>query len=474
MSQVTEPIMLDRTGERIADALENMSVKPRRRIASLTDTPLANGSIVEAIGIPTYVDNVSEYAAYGLTETGWYVFCRVWSINDIQVTGETTVEGVAGSIREIGADHIDIAIKFDVAAMSKKVVITWEPDVTETLVFKATDLAVRNLDYRSTFYVYDISGFATWSFGQKTGSFDGTTYYIFQNGSYVKAAVVARRTIPENTYYTHSYALTEDETFVEGKTYYTKEGTVYTPAEVTPGEAVTENTYYEDVYTLTTDKTFPGSVYYVRNGESFAEVAVIGGDPIPAYYEAHYTLTEDTTFQENKTYYTESGGVYSEATVSAGEEVTPDTYYEVAYSLTEDIIFQDGKTYYTESGGEYSAAVVTTGAEVPAFFTHSKLTFQGMTRNVTYKFDEIIDAPIEIILPEVLNDGYGCWFEIQTQFSGSFSVTLTPTDTDVKIGTATTQGLTAGINVLDLTYADINDIKVWTLLNTHSNLPAAT
>jgi hypothetical protein len=478
--RVNKPYLYDETGLQINRQLGaivhalNQDTAGVWRVQSLTEGQLiAQGTVLDVIGIPVYVSDVSDYSAYSLTDKGWYVFARISAEAGKGVKAGTTVTGAAGYIKSVGADHIDVAVKFEVAAQSKSVAITWDTDDSETFIFRAADLAIRNLDYRSTFYIYDIAEFAEWVYAQATGAFAGTTYYVLDNGEYVKAAVKARADVTAETYYVHSYALTEDETFQADKTYYTKSGDVYTEAEVTPGEAVTANTYYEDKYTLTTDTAFAGTPYYTKSGTTYTQAAVIGGNEIPAYYEDHYALTADETFQDGKTYYTKSGSTYTEATVTTGEAVTPDTYYEHSYVLTEDTTFQADKTYYTLSGTTYSEAEVNPGDAVPAYYTHSKLVFSGMVRNVTYKFDELVDVPVEIVLPEVPDDGYGCWFEIQTQFSGQFSVTLTPTDETVKIGTATTQGLTAGINVLDLTYADINGVKVWTLLNTHSNLPAA-
>ncbi len=289
------------------DAGEDAEI-PGSRVSSLTQTPLASVSVIESVGIPVYVSDVSQYSAYGITETGWYTFARIAAKDGVVVTAQTTVTGADGSIVTAGADHVDVAVRFEVAATSKTVSVTWTGSESDTFVFKATDLAVRNLDYRSTFYVYDISEYVIWS----------------------------------------------------------------------------------------------------------------------------YALTTDTTFQT-------------------------------------------GKNYYTESGGEYTLAEVTTGASIPAntYYNHSKLTFSGMIRNVTYRLNEIVDCPIEIVLPEVPDDGYGAWFEIQMRFSGSHSITLLPPDNTVKIGTANTQGQTAGINVVDLTYSNVDEIKIWTLLNTHTNIPTA-
>jgi len=276
------------------------------RVTSLTGVPL-NRRTYEAVGIPVYVENVAEYSAYGLTETGWYVFARIAAKSRTLVTAQTVVTGAAGYIATVGNDHVDVAVRFEVASLSQEITVSWG-EQTETFVFRATDLAVRNLDYRTTFYVYDLGPFVTWT-----------------------------------------YALTADATFTAGKRY--------------------------------------------------------------------FTLVD---------------GAYVEAEVTAGASVPADTYYN-----------------------------------------HSKLHLAGMVRNVTYRLNEMVDAPIEIVLPTVPDDGYGAWFEIQMQFSSSYSVTLLPEDSTVKVGTTNTQAQTAGINVIDLQYADVNGVKMWTLLNTHTNLPTA-
>ena len=316
------------------------------RVTSLTETPLSGGAIVEAVGVPIYVSDVSQYAAYGITEAGWYTVARIAAPAGLTVSAATTITGAAGYIAAIGGAHVDVAVRFGVTAMSQAVTVSWDGQRTETFVFRATDLAVRNLDYRTTFYIYDIAPFATWS-----------------------------------------YALTSDATFAADKNYYTLSNGVYSLASVTASEAV------------------------------------------PAYY----TLADET--------YTQATGV-----------------------------FEDGVTYYTKSGDVYSEATVTVGEAIPAYYNHSKLHFEGMTRNVTYKLDAIVDCPIEIALPEVVDDGYGAWFEIQLRYSGSFSCTLLPPE-GVQIGTVSTQSQTAGINVIDLQYTGVGGVAMWSLLNTHSNIP---
>lgn len=277
---------------------------PVPQIDSLDVTKIVNGAaIIDAVGIPVYVNDVSQYSEYGLTEKGWYLFAQIKTPDESLVTADTHVYG-AKAVIPVGLDYIKVAVRFPVAALSQTVDVEWG-DRAETFIFRATDLALRNLDSRITFYIYDISPFATWT----------------------------------------------------------------------------------------------------------------------------YALTTDTTFAANKNYYTESGGVYTLAEVTVGEVVPENTYYN-----------------------------------------HSKLHFEGMTRNVTYRLDEVVDCPIEIALPEVEDDGYGAWFEIQMRYNASYSCTLLTPD-NVKIGTAQTQAQTAGINTIDLQYTDVDDVKMWTLLNTHSNIP---
>lgn len=374
------------TAEQVDQIVTQLSAS---RVTSLDSSAFEIGNTVEVAGIPAYIDNVSGYSAYGITEPGWYIFARITAKEGVTVTAITTVTGATGYIKTIGADHVDVAVRFEVAAVSKMVTIKWGV-YTESFVFRATDLAVRNLDYRTTFYVYDIDEFATWTMG-----------------------------------------VTADTAFKEGKPYYLLNDDEYTPAEVTA----------EDV--------------------------------IPVYYVDRYALTEDETFAEGKTYYTFDGSAYSEATVTAGGTVPANIYYEHAYVRTEDAAFVSGKTYYTVSEGEYTAAEVTAGEDIPpAYYEHTKLTFEGMTRNVTYRFNQLVDAPIEIIMPEIEDDGYGAWFEIQMQYDTSHSCTLVMPSDDVKAGTAQTQSQTKGINVMDMHYTNVNGRKTWTLINTHSNLPS--
>ena len=389
MSMVTKPPVLNETGIAIAAALEAMAGRrTQSRVVSLTPVELASGTVIDVVGCPAYITDVSGYADYGITEPGWYVFARIASRDGLIVTGDTTVEGAAGAILPYGEAHVDVAVRFEVAAQSQRIIVHWG-EYSEVFVFRATDLAVRNLDYRTTFYVYDIGPYAVWTFARTT-----------------------------------------DATFLASKGYYTKDGEEYVKAEVVTGEAV---------------------VYY---------------------YEDHYALTADETFAEGKTYYTEADGVYTASEVTVGEAVTPDTYYEHSYVVTEDETYAEGKVYWTKDGDAYTPAEVTAGEAVLVYYVHSKLHFEGMTRNVSYKFDELVDAPIEVALPEIEDDGHGAWVEIQMRYSSTWSCTLIPPTEDVKVGTVTTQAQSAGINVLDLHYNAVSGAKLWSLINTHSNIPA--
>ena len=471
---IKSPVMLDRTGVRIAKALEEIVSHPK--VTSIDRTPLAIGTVVEAVGAPVYVDDVSQYSAFGITETGWYIFARITAKEGITVTSATRVEGSAGYIANPGEDHVDVAVRFEVAAVSQMVVIDWG-SYAETFVFKATDLAVRNLDYRVTFYVYDADPFATWTFKRSTDAvFVGTKYYTEENEVYTQAAVKAYEHVPADTYYVHSYVLTEDTTFVEDKTYYTKSGTVYTAAEVIAGEEVTANTYYEDKYALTTDITFVGNAYYTKDGETYTQAAVKAGDPVPCYYvgEPGYVLTTDTTFIEGTTYYTKSGDEYTAAEVTVGAAVTANTYYVLGtvYKQTTDETAVSGTTYYAKSEGVYSPVVFTVGSVIPVFYKHSKVTFEGMTRNITYRCNTVIDCPMEFILPEIEDDCHGAWFEIRCKHDGAHSMTLVPPSSDVKIATEHTQKETKGLNMINLHYSAVGNAKVWRFMNTHSSIPA--
>lgn len=283
-------------------------LKKKSVVSSNTETRIiANGNLADVIGIPEYIEDPSEKAEYGIASKGWYVFARVTAGENTTVGSSFSISGHDGLIQpEEGDNYVDIAVRFDVAATSKVVTIHWNDDAEEAFSFRATDLSARNLEYRVTFYIYDIAPYTTWE----------------------------------------------------------------------------------------------------------------------------YALTTDTTFAADKKYYTlEADGTYTLAEVTAGETVPADTYYN-----------------------------------------HSKVHFEGMAKNVTYRLDEMVDCPIEIALPEIADDGHGAWFEIQMRYNGSYSCTLLPPE-GVKIGTAQTQAQTAGINTIDLQYTDVDDVQMWTLLNTHSNIP---
>lgn len=177
------------------------------RVTSLNGTKLT-GTTVEAIGIPVYVSNPAEYSEYMITETGWYIFARIHAPDGVTMWEYGSVTDADGAIITIGGDHVDVAIRFTVAATSRTIRVNWAEGVQDVFVFKATDLAVRNLDYRTTFYVYDLAPFVTWT-----------------------------------------YALTTDATFVAGSHYYTESDGVYTEAiegtDWTAGEEVQANTYYK-------------------------------------------------------------------------------------------------------------------------------------------------------------------------------------------------------------------------------------
>lgn len=382
MSTVTKPIILNETGIRIAEALEN---KRTDRVFPLNGSNIETSNIVAAVGVPVYVDDVAQYEEYGLTETGWYVFARIFA----KAGGFVSITGAAGHIANAGDDHVDVAVCFEVAAVSKIVDVDWGA-CTERFVFQANDLAVRNLDYRVTFYVYDADDFATWHYGFATG------------------------------------------TFVDGTKYYTKDGDTYTLAEVTAGEA------------------------------------------IPAYYtyQSIYVLTADATFQDGVEYYTKDGETYTLAEVTVGEAVPANTYYVTTMAYVQAAgTFQNGTVYYTKTGDTYDEAAVTVGETIPTYYVHTLVTIEGLVRNVTYRLNEIVDCPMEFILPEIEDDCHGAWFEIRCHHAGAYSMTLVPPE-GVKIATEHTQKEKAGVNMINLHYTVVDGVKVWRFMNTCSSIPA--
>ena len=196
------------------------------------------------------------------------------------------------------------------------------------------------------------------------------------------------------------------------------------------------------------------------------------------YYEQVTSYQKETgVFSEDVTYYTATAGVYAETDVVPGENI-PDVEYHIEVIRWPQALeseFEAGTTYYINLdylnlGAEgYIEADVNSGDPIPVYMEHELLHVEGMTRNVTYRFDETIDCPMEIVLP-VIEDGesYGAWFDFQFRHNGSYSTTLTPSE-NVKIATNNTPNATKGINLLHLHYSYIDGAKVWSALNTHTS-----
>ena len=471
------------------------------RVTSLDGTELAY-STVDAVGIPTYVSDVSAYEDYGITETGWYCFVRIKAKDGAKVTSATVVEGAAGSIVTVGEDHVDVAVRFEVAALSQTVTVTWAEGNAEAFVMAAPDLAVRNLDYRTTFYIYDLAPFVTWEYALTTDerfaekktyftledgeyepvdptsyvvgdpatyhtrvvthppaptgeAFVGTEYWVVDEQSelgHSRAAVMAGAPIPEGEYFTHSYQkLTAAGKFAEGVRYYKLVDDEYVLQEVTVGASYAKNVYYIDAWTAATG-TFVGTAYCAETGGEWHQAAVVAGETIP---EGSYGLHEVSwpqalgTFEAGVTYYNYVGAA---------------TGYEF-----------DGCAWVHDAG-MYEVAEVTPGDTIPEWYVHSKMTVgSGLTRNVTYRLDTPVDCPSEFILPEVEDEEHGCWYEMRFYHTGSYSSVLTPLSSDVKVATQHTQAETEGINMVDLHYSAVAGNKVWRFMNTHStftNTPA--
>jgi hypothetical protein len=263
-------------------------VHPETRVTSLDDTLIADANVIKVVGIPVFVGDTDfeKYAAYGINETGWYAFVRIAAKPGVTAS-DATIEGAAGFI--LADDHVNVAVRYEVASMAKAIKITWGGE-TEIFVFEAGDLAIRNLDDRVTFYVYDVAKYTRWEFAPtEDTTFDAKKFYwlLGADGEYSPAEVTAGEAVPA-IYYEDFYALTTDETFATGKTYYTLADGVYTAAEVTAGETVPADTYYEHSYVLTGDVAFvEGKTYYTKSGTTYTAATVTAGEDVPTVYYAH-------------------------------------------------------------------------------------------------------------------------------------------------------------------------------------------
>lgn len=263
--------------------------KDSQRVVSLSkDTQFSSDNIViETIDTPEYLEekDLNLYLDYNLTSPGWYIFARINAKKNINVTNTFSISGVAGYKKpSIGATFVDVAIQFDVLAKSQLITINWG-ESSENFIFKATDLAVRNLDYRVTFYLYSIDDYTTWN----------------------------------------------------------------------------------------------------------------------------YELTTDSAFLTNQKYYIKNDNEYILANVTIGDNIPADTYY-----------------------------------------VHSGVTFKDFVKNVSYCCD-YIDCPVTIYLPEVDDENYGAWFEIQTQFDVARSITIVPSDGTKVSGTGVATPK-AGINIINFQF----------------------
>lgn len=124
MGTTVEPLMSDKTGKELVAAIKSQASNEtagKSRVSSIDDTELAYGSIISVVGIPSYVSDVSRFSDYGITDPGWYVFAKIEAAGDVRVTAETTIQGAEGHRATPGANYVDVAIKFEVAAISRKI-----------------------------------------------------------------------------------------------------------------------------------------------------------------------------------------------------------------------------------------------------------------------------------------------------------------------------------------------------------------
>ncbi len=126
-----------------------------------------------------------------------------------------------------------------------------------------------------------------------------------------------------------------------------------------------------------------------------------------------YSLTSDTKFQSGKKYYTVAAGVYSEATVTAGADVTASTYYErTEYALDSTSAEGSVTSFLTASSITSSATVddvaacvmddennITTEGGIATFYVYvygvqpdDDATNEFLGRDERYSFSLVITA----------------------------------------------------------------------------------
>ena len=316
-----------------------------------------------------------------------------------------------------------------------------------------------------------------------TGYFIGTAYYTEDDGEYTQIAVKAGEV---ESYFTKQvdFEATEDETYVGTEYWEVNAGTDlgYSRAAVKAGfEAPAEPSYYTHSYLkLTAAGKFAADTRYYKleDGEYVLQEVTVGASYAKnLYYIDQWTIVEAGTALVGTRYYipdaTASEG-HVQVAVVAGEAVQADTYIRiVSWPQATDPTFETGVTYYINpTGKEYVEAAVTAGNQIPAYFAHSNLKFEGLTRNITYRFNQIIDCPTTFILPEIEDECHGAWYEIRCNHAGTYSMTLVPPSDDVKVATQHSQVESAGINMINLHYTSVAGMKMWRFMNTHSSVPA--
>ncbi len=183
-------------------------------------------------------------------------------------------------------------------------------------------------------------------------------------------------------------AVADDRYFGEA----TDENTYYTKADsdiggttdpnyikVTPYEGTSLKDLYTDItfeLVTTNSKATAGVTYYEKVNNNYTPVTTDADTIVKGYYtisqlqdQDSYALTEDATFAEGKTYYTESEGSYTAATVTSGANVDAGTYYEktttngsVAITATTPLVALGEDDVYTTSNASKQYWELVSGA----------------------------------------------------------------------------------------------------------------
>lgn len=281
-------------------------------------------------------------------------------------------------------------MRFEVAALSAPVTIDWGA-TAERIVFRATDLAIRNLDYRTTFYVYDLAPYCAWEYKAATDAtfVEGTAYYVSDGeGGYELAPVTSCTVgdaVPADTYFVHSKLVVSGMT---RNVTYRLDVPVDCPSEFVLPEVEDEEhgcwfeMRFRHTGSFSSTLKPPTPDVKVATEHTQAETkgmnmvdlhySSVGGAKVWRFMNTHSTFTADTpalVSLEFRKAPTKSAYAAGEALDLSGAEVV------ATYADGHAKLLATGVTYAPASG----AALAATDAELVATYTEGGVTATAST-----------------------------------------------------------------------------------------------